>query len=106
MLVCKILNAVELVETILLCKCENLPYSKSKFTFRSQQPDIVPIICHRCATGGKFAAGIVDIGGKFATGINNTSETGGKTAAGINDSGASFAASVVDTSGKFATWCR
>jgi hypothetical protein len=26
----------------------------------------------------KFAAGIVDTGGKFATGINNTSETGGK----------------------------
>ncbi len=25
----------------------------------------------------KFAAGIVDTGGKFATGINNTSETGG-----------------------------
>jgi hypothetical protein len=25
----------------------------------------------------KFAAGIVDTGGKFAAGINNTSETGG-----------------------------
>jgi hypothetical protein len=38
----------------------------------------------RCTTGvidtmsGKIAAGIVDTGGKFATGINNTSETGGK----------------------------
>jgi hypothetical protein len=28
-------------------------------------------------TDGKFAAGIVDIGGKFATGNNNTSGTGG-----------------------------
>jgi hypothetical protein len=26
----------------------------------------------------KFAAGIIDTGGKFATGINNTSGTGGK----------------------------
>jgi hypothetical protein len=26
----------------------------------------------------KFAAGVVDTGGKFATGINNTSGTGGK----------------------------
>ncbi len=67
-----------------------------KFTLRSQQPDIAPIICHRwqilrrCRwyrwqiatdvvdTGGKFAAGVVDTGGKFATGINNTSETGDK----------------------------
>jgi hypothetical protein len=34
------------------------------------------------ATGGKFSAGVVGTGGdtgrKFATGINNTSETGGK----------------------------
>ncbi len=35
-----------------------------------------------------FAAGIVAIGGKFATSINNTSETDAK-----------FAASVVDTGG-------
>ncbi len=72
-----------------------------RFTLRYLQPDINPIVCHRCqrhrgqicrqcrwyqwqfATGvvdtaGKFAAGIVDTGGKFATGINNTSETGGK----------------------------
>ncbi len=27
---------------------------------------------------GKFAAGIVDTGGKFATGVNNTRRTGGK----------------------------
>jgi hypothetical protein len=56
-----------------------------KFTLKSQQPDIAPIICHRwqIATGvvdtsGKFATDIVDTGGNFATGINNTSETGGK----------------------------
>jgi hypothetical protein len=29
-------------------------------------------------TGGKFAADVVDTSGKFATGINNTSENGGK----------------------------
>jgi hypothetical protein len=28
--------------------------------------------------GGKFNAGMVDTGGKFANGFNNTSETGGK----------------------------
>ncbi len=61
-----------------------------KFTLRSHQPDIVPIICRRCRwfwrqiatgvvdSGGKFAAGTIDTGVKFATGINNTSETGGK----------------------------
>jgi hypothetical protein len=42
-----------------------------KFTLRSQQPNIVPIYL-------LFAAGIVDTGGKFAAGINTTSETGGK----------------------------
>jgi hypothetical protein len=31
-----------------------------KFALRSQQPDIVPIICHG-VTSGKFAAGVVDI---------------------------------------------
>ena len=34
-----------------------------------------------------FAAGIVDTGGKFATGINNTSGTGGKLAAGVIEAG-------------------
>ncbi len=61
-----------------------------KFTLRSQQPDIVPIICHRwqicrwcrwyrwqIATGvidtsGKFAASNVDTGGKFATDVVDT----------------------------------
>jgi hypothetical protein len=35
----------------------------------------------------KFAAGVVDTGGKFATGINNTTETGGKFATGVVDTG-------------------
>jgi hypothetical protein len=39
-----------------------------------------------------FATGVIDTGGKFATGINNTRENDRK-----------FAASVVDTNGKFAT---
>jgi hypothetical protein len=55
-----------------------------KFNLRSQQPDIVPIICHRCCLywwrmatcvvdiSGKFAAGTVDTGGKFATGVVDT----------------------------------
>jgi hypothetical protein len=34
-----------------------------------------------------FAAGVIDTGGKFATSINNTSETGGKIAAGVIDTG-------------------
>jgi hypothetical protein len=46
---------------------------------------------------------VVDTGGKFATGINNSSETGGKFAAGVVDTGGNFAAVVVDTGGKFAT---
>ncbi len=59
------------------------------------QPDIVPIICHRCQWHRwqicrrcrwyrwQFATGVVDTGGKFAagivdTGVNNTRGTGGK----------------------------
>ncbi len=52
-----------------------------KFTLRSQQPDNVPIvqICRRCCWyRWQIATGVVDTGGKFATCINNTSETGGK----------------------------
>jgi hypothetical protein len=49
-----------------------------------------------------FATGVVDIGGKFATGFNNTSETGGKFAAGVVDTGGKFATGVVDTGGNFA----
>jgi hypothetical protein len=40
---------------------------------------------------------MVVTGGKFATGINNTSETGGKIAANVVDTGGKFATSVVDT---------
>jgi hypothetical protein len=32
-------------------------------------------------TSDKFAAGVIDTGGKIAIGINNVSETGGKTLA-------------------------
>ncbi len=39
-----------------------------KFTFRCLQPDIVPIICHRCRW----------YPWQFATGVNNTRRTGGK----------------------------
>ncbi len=61
-----------------------------KFTFTCLQPDIVPISCHRCQWHRwqicrrchwyrwQFAAGIVDTGGKLATGVNNTRGTGGK----------------------------
>jgi len=39
-----------------------------KFTLRSQQPDIFPIICPGVIdTGGKFAAGVVDTGGKLVS---------------------------------------
>jgi hypothetical protein len=60
-----------------------------KFTLESQQPDIVPIICHRC----------LDTGGKFATGINNTMKLVAKFSAGVVDAYGKFAAGVVDTVG-------
>ncbi len=44
--------------------------------FKVSAADIVPIVCHRCRWHWQQI--IVDTGGKFATGINNTSETGGK----------------------------
>jgi hypothetical protein len=43
-----------------------------------------------------FAAGIVDTGGKFATGINNASENGGKFSTGVADTGGKFATGVID----------
>ncbi len=61
-----------------------------------------------------FAAGIVDTGGKFAT-VSKTlakmvekfatgvPDTGGKFATGVVDTGGNFAAGFVDTGGKFAT---
>ncbi len=95
-----------------------------KFTLRSQQPDIVPIICYRCHwhrwqiccrghwyrwqiasgvidTAGKFAAGIVDTGGKFATGATTLVKLAAKfdIAAGVVDTSGKFATGVVDTGG-------
>ncbi len=60
------------------------------FKVSTLQPDIVAIICHRCQRHRwqicsrrhwyrwQFANGVIDTGGKFATGINNASENGGK----------------------------
>ncbi len=45
----------------------------------------------------KFAAGVVDTGGKFATG---GVDTGGNFATGVVDSGGNFANGVVDTGGQ------
>jgi hypothetical protein len=45
---------------------------------------------------------IVDTSGKFATGINNTSESGGKFSSGVVDTGGKFAVRVVVTVGEFA----
>ncbi len=50
------------------------------------------LVCHWCGLHG----------GKFATGINNTSKTGGKFSAGVVDTSGKFAAGVIDTSGDFA----
>jgi hypothetical protein len=59
-----------------------------KFTLRYLQPDINPIVCHRCQ---RFATGVVDTGGKFGTGINDSFtsvvDTGGKFATGVSDTG-------------------
>ncbi len=42
-------------------------------TFRCLQPDIVPIICHRCHWYRRqFATGVIDPGCKFATGVVDT----------------------------------
>ncbi len=65
-----------------------------KLTLRSQQPDIVPIIFHRCC--GKFAVGVVDTGSNFAAGV--LVKLVAKFAAGVVNTGG-----VVDTGGKFAT---
>jgi hypothetical protein len=48
-----------------------------------------------------IAAGIVDTGGKFATGINNTIvKLVAKFAAGVVDTGGKFATGFVDTGGQ------
>ncbi len=49
-----------------------------------------------------IAAGVVDTGGKFAAGINNTSKTGGKICRQCCWYQCKFAAGVVDTGGNFA----
>ncbi len=55
-------------------------------------------------TGGKFAASVVDTGRwHFATCINNTAKLVAKFAAGVVDTGGKFASGVVGTGGKFAT---
>ncbi len=46
-----------------------------------------------------IATGIVDTGGKFAIGVNNTRGTGAKFAAGVVETGGKFVAGVVDTGG-------
>ncbi len=52
------------------------------------------------ATGGKFAAGIVDTSGKLATGVNNTHRTRGKICRRCRWYWRQFAAGVIDTAGK------
>jgi hypothetical protein len=42
---------------------------------------------------------VVDTVGKFATGINNTSETGDRFSAGVVGNGGKFATGVIDTGG-------
>ncbi len=104
-----------------------------KFTLRYLQPDINPIVCHRCQRHrGKFAAGVVDTGGnlrpvsltpaaKLLTPVANLPPvsttlvklvakfaagvvyTCGKFATGVVDTSGNFASGVVDTGGKFAT---
>ncbi len=51
-----------------------------RITLRYLQPDFVPILCHRYQRHRwqKFSAGIVDTGGKFSAGVNNTRVTGSK----------------------------
>ncbi len=61
-------------------------------------------VCHRCQRyRWLIATGVVDTGGKFATGINNTRENGGKICHRCRWYRWQFAAGVVDTDGKFAT---
>jgi hypothetical protein len=82
-----------------------------KLTFRCLQPDIVPIICHRC----QFAAGVVDNGGNLPpapltpaanlppVSLTPVATTQGellpKFAAGVVDTGGKFSTGVVDTGG-------
>ncbi len=56
-------------------------------------------------TANFFAAGIVDTGGKFATGINNTSKLVAKFV-GVVDTGGKLATGVVDTGGACTLTCE
>jgi hypothetical protein len=49
--------------------------------------NLPPVSTTQAKLVAKFAAGVVDAGGKFATGINNTSETGGKVCRRCRDTG-------------------
>ncbi len=58
--------------------CHDLPPVSTTPVAKLPPVSMIPVaICHRCQRQ-KFAAGIVDTGGKFATGINNASKTGVK----------------------------
>ncbi len=46
-----------------------------------------------------FSVGVVDTGGKFATGIKNTCSIGGKYVDSVIDTGGEFATGKVDTDG-------
>jgi hypothetical protein len=47
-----------------------------------------------------FASGVVDTGGKFATGTAGVVDTAGKFATGVNNKGSKFAAGVNHAAGK------
>ncbi len=59
-------------------QCGRVEVAISSYTFRGGgSVTRVEELDKKIETNGKFAAGIVDIGGKFATGINNTSRADG-----------------------------
>jgi hypothetical protein len=61
---------------------------------------IVPIVCHFVVyTGGKFAAVVVDTGGKLPPVSTTLAKLVEKFAPDVVDSGGKFAAGVVDTDG-------
>ncbi len=82
-----------------------------KFTVRSQQPNIVSIICHRCLWHRwqicrrcrwyrwQIATDVVDIGGKFDAGITDTCGKFAPVSTTLEKLVANFAAGVIDTGG-------
>ncbi len=86
-----------------------------KFTLRSQQPGIVPIICHRCCWyRWQIASGVVDTGGILPplslTSVANLPTVStilaklvAKFAAHVVDTVGNFVTSVIDTGDKFPT---